>query len=98
MSTSKTVVTWAEVRFESVMCSAVFRRMGDMGTISTRGPAGDGGRAGAGAGCAAEGGAAEGKRGGAGAGCAAVAGGAEGGRGGSAAAGGGGAVASPGRP
>ena len=38
MSISNTVETWAEVRFESTMCSAVFRRMGDMGTTSTRVP------------------------------------------------------------
>src|SRR5262245_5233815 len=49
MSISKTVVTWAEVRFESTMCSAVFLRIGDMGTISTRepGPEGAGPAAGA---------------------------------------------------
>src|SRR5262245_6566658 len=47
MSISKTVVTWAEVRFESTMCSAVLRRIGDIGTISTL-PPGDGAAAGAG--------------------------------------------------
>ncbi len=36
MSTSHTVDTWAEVRFDITMCSAVFLRMGDMGTTSTR--------------------------------------------------------------
>src|SRR5438132_9245385 len=32
MSISNTVVTWAEVRFETTMCSAVFFRIGDIGT------------------------------------------------------------------
>src|SRR6266702_4167310 len=36
MSTSKTVATWAEVRLESPMCSAVFLRIGDMGTTCPR--------------------------------------------------------------
>src|SRR5437667_308442 len=36
MSISKTVVTWAEVRLESTMCSAVRLRMGDMGTTWPR--------------------------------------------------------------
>ena len=43
MSISNTVVTWAEMRLDSTMCSAVFRRMGDMGTTSTRSPALEGG-------------------------------------------------------
>src|SRR2546426_207618 len=38
MSISKTVATWAEVRLESTMCSAVFLRIGDMGTTSPRAP------------------------------------------------------------
>ncbi len=43
-SISNTVETWAEVRFESTMCSAVFFRIGDIGTTWTRGvAAGDGG-------------------------------------------------------
>ena len=49
MSTSKTVETWAEVRFERIMCSAVFLRMGVMGTTSTRSPDAGEGRDGAGA-------------------------------------------------
>src|SRR4029077_1496387 len=59
MSISETVVTCAEMRFDITMCSDVFLRMGNMGTISTRSPgwweqangAGDdaGGGAGAGA-------------------------------------------------
>src|SRR5262249_60766577 len=49
MSISNTVVTWAEVRFESTMCSAVLRRIGDIGTISTL-PAGDGAAPGVGLG------------------------------------------------
>src|SRR6185295_11916210 len=38
MSTSETVVTCAEMRFDVTMCSDVFLRMGNMGTISTRSP------------------------------------------------------------
>ena len=63
MSISKTVETWADVRFERTMCSAVRRRMGDIGTTSTRAPApGAAGAAGAttggaGGGVAAAGGA-----------------------------------------
>src|SRR5512144_1669515 len=52
MSISKTVDTWAEVRFESTMCSAVFRRIGDIGTTCTREPAAGGGTAEVGAGVA----------------------------------------------
>src|SRR2546428_10334277 len=36
MSIAKTVVTWAEIRFDRTMCSAVFLRIGLMGTTSTR--------------------------------------------------------------
>src|SRR4029450_6227577 len=56
MSISETVVTCAEMRFDITMCSDVFLRMGNMGTISTRSPGwcedtnGVGGDAGAGAG------------------------------------------------
>src|SRR5688500_11757522 len=50
MSTSKTVVTCAEMRLDSVMCSAVFFRMGDMATISTRAPVGNEGAGAAGCG------------------------------------------------
>src|SRR6266850_7146818 len=64
MSISKTVVTCAEILLERTMCSAVFLRIGLMGTTSTRAAAdaaegeadgaaeaatGDAGRAGAGA-------------------------------------------------
>ncbi len=55
MSISKTVETWAEVRFDRIMCSAVFLRIGDIGTTSTRpvgagpGIAGGGAAGGAGA-------------------------------------------------
>src|SRR5882672_11074678 len=38
MSISKTVVTCAEMRFDITMCSAVFLRIGSIGTISTRSP------------------------------------------------------------
>src|SRR6185436_9872568 len=38
MSTSETVVTCAEMRFDVTMCSDVFLRIGNMGTISTRSP------------------------------------------------------------
>ena len=38
MSTSKTVVTWAEVRRLMTMCSAIFLRMGLIGTTETRSP------------------------------------------------------------
>src|SRR3979490_2093054 len=38
MSISKTVVTWAEIRLDVTMCSAVFLRIGSIGTISTRSP------------------------------------------------------------
>src|SRR4029079_3386866 len=38
MSISETVVTCAEMRFDITMCSDVFLRMGNMGTISTRSP------------------------------------------------------------
>src|SRR5262249_9040409 len=47
MSISHTVETWAEVLLERTMCSAVFLRMGDIGTTSTRSPAWDGAAAGA---------------------------------------------------
>src|SRR4029450_7749655 len=58
-SISNTVETWAEMRLESTMCSAVFLRIGDLGTIWTRGPATGAGAAGAGgAGAGAEGAAA----------------------------------------
>src|SRR3990170_94538 len=52
MSISKTVETWAEVRLERTMCSAVFLRIGDIGTTSTRAAAPIVGGAGAGFGAA----------------------------------------------
>src|SRR6185503_9458500 len=49
MSISETVVTCAEMRFDITMCSDVFLRMGNMGTISTRSPGWWDGTKGAGA-------------------------------------------------
>src|SRR5258708_31265925 len=53
MSISKTVVTCAEMRLDITMCSAVFFRIGSIGTISTRSPGWCGETKGAGAGAGA---------------------------------------------
>src|SRR5258707_11892499 len=56
MSISNTVATWADVRFERTMCSAVFLRIGDMGTTWVRAPRANDGAPGAGGAAAAVGG------------------------------------------
>src|SRR6266540_3574842 len=55
MSISKTVVTCAEMRLDITMCSAVFLRIGSIGTISTRSPGWCGETKGAGGGAGAAG-------------------------------------------